>query len=117
MRRIFFSILILLTLFTNLIYANNIDEQIDAIKHATIEERFKLMNEFKKNLIKMKEKERIDAIKKLSSKQNNKNAKKALDELEQHTKRNKIQKQIEHNNIDEDNIINETDNQGGENDD
>lgn len=116
MKRIFFSILVFLTLFTNLIYAN-IDEQIDAIKHASVKERFKLMNEFKKNLIQMKEKERIEAIKKLSIKSNNKNAKKALDELKQHTKRNKLQKQIEDHHIDEDNMISVTDDQGGENDD
>ena len=95
----------------------DIDAQIDAIKNASVEERFKLMNAFKKNLIKMKEEERIKAMTKLTIQSKNKHAKKALDELKQHAKRKNIQKRIEYHAIDEDNIIDETDDQGGENDD
>ncbi len=85
----------------------NIDEQISAIKNASVEERFKLMNAFKKKLIQMKEKERIDALKKLSSQSNKKQAKMALDELKQASKRNKIKKHIDHNFIDEDSFTND----------
>ncbi|PTB83651.1 hypothetical protein C9926_01770, partial [Sulfurovum lithotrophicum] len=111
MKRIFFSCIVFVTLFTNLIYAN-IDAEIDAIKHASVKERFKLMNAFKKNLIKMKEEERIKAMTKLTIQSKNKHAKKALDELKQHAKRKNIQNHIEYHAIDEDNIVNETDDQG-----
>ena len=115
MIRIFFIFLFLVSCNTIFLYAN-VDTQIEAIRHASVEERFKLMNAFKKNLIKMKEEERIKAMTKLTIQSKNKHAKKALDELKQHTKRKNIQNYIEHHSIDEDNIIEETNTQGGEND-
>jgi len=102
---------------SSILYAD-IDAQIDAIKNASTEERFKLMNTFKRNLLKMKEEERIKAITKLSEKSNTTHAKKALDELKQNAKRRHIQKHLETHHIDEDNIVNETtDQEGGESDD
>jgi len=96
----------------------DIDAQIDAIKNASIEERFKLMNAFKRDLIKMKEEERIKAITKLSEKSDKAHAKKALDELKQNAKRKDIQSHIEHHHIDDDNIVSQvTDHEGGESDD
>jgi hypothetical protein len=114
--RILFTFLLLVSCNTILLHAN-VDAQIEAIKNASVEERFKLMNAFKKNLIKMKEEERIKAMTKLTIQSKNKHAKKALDELKQHSKRKNIQNHIEHHSIDEDNIIGVTDDQGGENDD
>ena len=116
MVRIFFTLLLFVSCNTLLLHAN-VDAQIEAIKNASVEERFKLMNTFKKNLIEMKEEERIEAMTKLTIQSKNKHAKKALDELKQHSKRKEIQNRMEHHAIDEDNIVNETDNQGGENDD
>ena len=116
MKQRILTLLLLFGLFTHTSSAD-VDAQIEAIKNASVEERFKLMNAFKKNLIQMKEEERIKAMTKLTSKSNSKHAKKALDELKEHTKRNTIQNHIEHHSIDEDTIVNETDNQGGENDD
>ena len=96
----------------------DIDAQIDAIKNASVEERFKLMNAFKRNLIKMKEEERIKAITKLSEKSNKAHAKKAFDELKKNAKRKDIQNHIEHHHIDDDNIVSQvTDQEGGESDD
>jgi len=92
----------------------DIDSQIDAIKNASVEERFKLMNAFKRDLIKMKEEERIKAITKLSKKSSKIHAKKALDELKENAKRRNIQKHLEMHHIDEDNIVNETTTQEGE---
>ena len=116
MKHIFFRLLFICILSTPLLYAN-IDAQIEAIKNASVEERFKLMNAFKKNLIKMKEEERIKAMTKLTIQSKNKHAKKALDELKQHTKRKEIQNRIEHHHIDDDNVIDASTEQGGENDD
>ena len=45
----------------------DIDSQIEAIQHAPVEERFKLMNAFKKKIVQMKETERIEAISQLQS--------------------------------------------------
>jgi len=91
----------------------DIDAQIYAIKNASVEERFKLMNAFKRDLIKMKEEERIKAITKLSEKSNKAHAKKALNELKQNTKRKDIQKQIEQHHIDDDAIVSQVTDQGG----
>lgn len=100
-----------------MLYAD-IDAQIDAIKHASAEERFKLMNAFKRNLLKMKEAERIKAITKLSEKSNKTHAKKALNEFKQHAKHKHMQESLEYDHIDDDNLITETTEQGGgENDD
>ena len=91
----------------------DIDAQIDAIKNASVEERFKLMNTFKRNLLKMKENERIKAITKLSEKSNKTQAKKALDELKQNAKRRHMQNSLEYHHVDDDNLITETTDQGG----
>ncbi|MBA1419564.1 MAG: hypothetical protein FAF03_01555 [Epsilonproteobacteria bacterium] len=76
------------------------------------------MNAFKRNLLKMKEEERIKAITKLSEQSNKEHAKKALDELKENAKRRHIQKHLETHHIDEDNIVSQvTDQEGGESDD
>jgi intracellular sulfur oxidation DsrE/DsrF family protein len=107
MKQIIFTLMLLLSLTTNTLVAD-IDADISAIKHASTKERFKLMNAFKRNLIKMKEEERIKAIKKLSQKSNTANAKKALDEMKQHIQTKHIENHLEYHHIDEDNIVNET---------
>jgi len=58
-----------------------IDAQIEAIQKAPIEERFKLMNAFKKEIVQMQEQERIKAIMKLKSITTGKHAHRALKEL------------------------------------
>ena len=117
MIRILFIFLLLVSCNSILLHAN-VDAQIEAIKNASVEERFKLMNEFKKNLIEMKEEERIKAMTKLTIQSKNKHAKKALDELKQNAKRKDIQNHIEHYHIDDDNIVSQvTDQEGGESDD
>ena len=98
---------------SSILYAD-IDAQIDAIKNASTEERFKLMNTFKRNLLKMKEEERIKAITKLSKKSHTTYAKKALKELKKNTKRRQVQDSLEYHHVDDDNLITETTDQGGE---
>lgn len=96
----------------------NIDAEIKAIKNAPVEERFKLMNAFKKHLLQMKETERIEAIKKLTMHKDKSHAKKVLDEIQRNKEQITIQRNLEHHKIDEDNIVNETtDSEGGEYDD
>lgn len=109
MKNIWFCIIIVFICMTNIIYAN-IDAQIYAIKHASAKERFKLMNKFKRDIVKMKKEERIKAMIQLSKKSNNKDAKKVLVEF----KRNYIRRQIEHNRIDDDSIIGQETSQEGE---
>jgi len=117
MRYIWFHTLIIFAGTALMLHAD-IDAQIDAIKNASVKERFKLMNAFKRELVKMKEQERIKAIAKLSETSNSQHAKKALDELKQHSKRKDIQNRIEHHHIDDDNIVSQTtDQEGGESDD
>jgi len=117
MKHIWLYTVVIVMSMTLVLHAD-IDAQIDAIKNASVEERFKLMNAFKRDLIKMKEEERIKAITKLSEKSNKKHAKKALDELKQNAKRRRIQKHLDTHHIDDDNIVNElTDQEGGESDD
>jgi len=94
----------MLMFITPLLYAD-VDAQIEAIKSASVKERFKLMNAFKKNLLNMKEQERINALKKLSKKSNSKNAKMALKELKEVSKRNKMKKHLEYDYIDEDSFL------------
>ena len=118
MKTVFFNILLLLICSNLILYADaNIDAQIEEIKHASVKDRFKLMNAFKKNLSKMKEEERINAMTKLTIKSNNKHAKKALEELKQHTKRKNIEYRMEYHNIGEDNIVDETNSPGEGNED
>lgn len=67
------------------LYAN-IDARIDAIQNASVEERFKLMNAFKKEVVHMQEEERIDAITKLKSITRSQHSNRALSELKEHAR-------------------------------
>lgn len=58
----------LLILFLPLLLLGDIDAQIEAIQQAPIQERYKLMNAFKNKIIKMREEERLQALKKLQKK-------------------------------------------------
>jgi len=49
-----------------LLYAS-IDDEIEAIQQAPIEQRFKFMNALKKRIVQMKEEKRMTTIKKLQS--------------------------------------------------
>ena len=91
----------------------NIDEQIKAIRNAPIEKRFELMNAFKKELIQMKEAERMLALKKLTRHSKKQDANKVLEALKKHTAQQKSRQQLEAQHIDIDNIQNETQDQNG----
>ncbi len=113
------KITLILFVYTITILHANIDEEIQAIRHAPITERYKLMNDFKKNLIKMNEKERMEALKKLTKNKNQKNVKKALQELQRKNKDKSkhMRKEIERQQINIDNVVNETEDfNGGDND-
>lgn len=98
--------------------ASSIDEEIKAIKSAPVEKRFKLMNAFKKKLIQMKEQERIDALKKLTKDAKKQDASAVLKALQKHTRQQKARQKLEEQQIEIDNIQNETQDQnGGDNDD
>ena len=117
MKYIGIKLIIVFVLLTVSTYAN-IDAQIKAIQNASVDEKFKLMNAFKKSLIQMQEKERIEAVKKLSSNTKSTRAKKVLKELEENTQRSKMKKHIEHQQITEDSINNNIDlSEGGEDND
>jgi len=106
----------LLLLLQHPLYAD-IDAKIKAIQNAPVHERFKLMNEFKREMAKMQEKERIEAISKLTSKSNNKQVKKVLKELKKQQARKSIQVQMETHHLGEDSILSNLDDQEGNNDD
>ena len=78
----------------------DIDAQIDVIKNASIEERFKLMNAFKQEIIQMKEEERIHAITQLKGITKSKHGDRALKEIRKHI-------HAEHNKKNRSNIDNE----------
>jgi len=61
-----------------------VDARIDAIQNASVEERFMLMNAFKKEIIHMQEEERIDAITKLKSITRSQHSYRAIRELQKH---------------------------------
>jgi len=65
----------------------DIDDRIKAIQHAPAAERYKLMNAFKREIVQMKEHERIEALKKLSHINRSKNAQSVLKELTKHSRR------------------------------
>jgi len=65
----------------------NIDAQIEAMRNAPIEERFRLMNAFKQEIVEMKEEERIHAITQLKSITQSKYGDRALREIKTHTQR------------------------------
>ena len=70
-----------LFIFLVLVLFANIDDQITAIQKASASERFILMNNFKKEIVQMQEKERLHAINKLQSITQSKHADKARIEL------------------------------------
>ena len=65
------------------LYAN-IDVHIDAIQNAPVEERFMLMNAFKKEVLHMQETERLEAITKLKSITQSRHSDRAIKELKKH---------------------------------
>lgn len=77
---------LLLLLFLIVPLYANIDARIEAIQNASVEERFKLMNAFKKEVVHMKEEERIDAITKLKSITQSQHSNRALSELKEHAR-------------------------------
>ena len=107
----------LLLVFLSVPLFANIDAQIEAIQKAPIEERFKLMNAFKKEIVQMQEQERIKAMTKLKSITKSKYADKVLKELTKHSRR-EVSKQrshqrehISHDNEIQNNIENEIEEQ------
>lgn len=110
---------IVLYLFLYLPLFANIDAQIEAIQKAPVAERFKLMNAFKKEIVQMQEKERINAMSKLQSITQSKHADKAFRELRtrtrvrqakeySRTKEQHLRPNIEHEDETEDQIENTT---------
>ncbi len=106
-------ILFLLFLSSENLYAD-IDAQIRAIQNAPLSKRFKLMNKLKRNMVQMQENERIEALKKLATKPNNKQTKKLLKALEEYSKRKKIHLQMETHHLGEDGILSSLDDQEGD---
>jgi len=101
----------LLIVFFSISLFSNIDEQIEAMENASEEERFEMMNLFKKELIKLQEEERIDAMKKLISITESNNSEEVMEELKNNSNENNtLEEHIEDeikNDIEE-NIENET---------
>jgi len=58
------KIFMIILLYNAMLYGS-IDDEIEAIQQAPVEERFKLMNELKKKIVQMKEDKRMQSIKKL----------------------------------------------------
>ncbi len=82
--------------------ATPIDAQIEAIQKAPVEKRFKLMNAFKKKIVRMQEQERIKALTKLKSMTKNKMTQKALTKLNSHaTKKSSNTQTVKHSYIDD----------------
>ncbi len=114
--------LLLLYVFFSVLEANSIDAQIEAIQKAPVSERFKLMNALKKRLVRMKEKERLDALSKLRSTTKNKKAHHSLSKMEKKTK-HIVKQQLEHemdnyieNEVENQIEANSADNGGGDDD-
>lgn len=61
---IFLKLLLIMFSFI-MLNALSIDEEIEAIQKAPVEERFKLMNALKKRIVQMKEEKRMNTIEKL----------------------------------------------------
>jgi len=99
-----------------LLWSKSIDAEIEAIQKAPVSERFKLMNALKKKLVKMKEKERIEALSKLRASTKSKKARKAIGEVEKRSKniaRQHLEEEIENeieNQVQESNEASEGDN-------
>jgi len=101
-------ILLFILFHMTLLWSKSIDAEIEAIQKAPVSERFKLMNILKKKLVKMKEKERIEALSRLRSSTKSKKAKKAIGDVEKRTKN--IARQHLENEM-ENHIENEVENQ------
>jgi len=117
MKHILFHIIGICIIMTLHLYSQMIDEQIKAIKNSPVEERFKRMNAFKKELVKMKEDERIEALKKLTKASKRKDSHKILEALKQHMRKQRTRQELENQHINIDNIQNETQDQNGGDDD
>jgi len=87
-RHILKLILVLSVLFIPL-YAS-VDSRIEAIQKAPVEERFRLMNLFKREVSQMNENARIDAITKLKSVTRSEHSQKAIKELRHRTRQTYI---------------------------
>lgn len=72
---------LLIFIFSAALLFADIDATIEAIKKAPVSERFKLMNAFKKEIIRMQEKQRIQAIEKLKTVTKSKYGDHALKEI------------------------------------
>ncbi len=68
-----------------LLQATNIDKQIEAIQQAPASERYKLMNRFKREILRMQEQERIEAIRKLNVITQSKHTDRVIHEIQRHT--------------------------------
>ena len=89
MKKILVFIFLCLPLFAD------VDAQIEAIQKAPVEERFKLMNAFKKEIVQMQEEERMHAIRKLQAMTQSKHAHKVFKELNIHTNARKSKNNTE----------------------
>ena len=69
----------------------DIDAQIEAIQNAPADERFKLMNAFKKEIIRMQETSRIEAMGKLKSITQSPHSNRILEELKNANTRHDIE--------------------------
>lgn len=115
MKKYFYISLFIFSIYIHPCYAN-IDSQIEAIQHASDSEKFKLMNAFKKKLIRMKEKERLDAMAKLLHDSKNPTAHKAIESLRKQSKQ-QLKQELENDAIIIDNMTAETiDSIGGDDD-
>ncbi len=78
-----------------LLLFGDVDAKIEAIQHASIAERFKLMNAFKKEIIQMREEKRLQALRKLQAMAEDNNTKQSLEQLQENKK---IKYEIENRN-------------------
>ena len=86
-------VLFIISIFISILFSS-IDDEIEAINKAPIEDRFKLMNRLKEKIAKMQEKKRLESIEKLKDSTNGE-----LIIQDRNSSKSKIKKQIE-NSID-----------------
>lgn len=84
----------LFLLFSSLLFSD-IDELIESMQTVSDEERFKIMNHFKQEVIKLQEEERMEAMLKLISITQSNNAKEVLEELRKGSRDNNSSDEIE----------------------
>ncbi len=72
----------LILLLLPLLLFSDIDDQIEAIQHASVKERFKLMNAFKNEIIQMREEKRFQALHKLQAMTKDKTTNQSLQNLQ-----------------------------------